>query len=246
MPPLTLDAFQNEFDKAVEIGRVTWQVLGFYGSNGKVYPFGTDTKVLSTVFESLAAPLIVNIADGFGYTVESSPQTVYPDFTLTLLGMERNRIAVDVKTTYRKKPSSPLVYTLGSYTSFIRNGTKNIRYPYAQYSQHWVLGFVYTRSIGVASKSHSGAAPISSLSCPYKDVNYFIQEKSRIAGVRPASGNTANIGSLRSADFEDFRQGRGPFAKLGPEVFEEYWRNYRSGAERTYSSLQEFLDWKKE
>lgn len=244
MPSLTLDAFRKEFYQAVNIGKVTWQVLGFYGSNRKIYPFGTDTKVISTVFESLAAPLISDIARGFGYKVESSPQTVYPDFTLTLPGMKGYRIAVDVKTTYRKKPSSQLVYTLGSYTSFIRNGTKNIRYPYAQYSQHWILGFVYSRSVGVASKSITGAAPISSLSCPYRDVDYFIQEKFRIAGVRPASGNTANIGSLRSADFEDFRQGRGPFAKLGPDVFEEYWRNYESGVGRPYSSLQEFLDWK--
>ena len=126
------------------------------------------------------------------------------------------------------------MYTLGSYTSFIRNGTKNIRYPYAQYSQHWVLGFVYTRSIGVASKSHSGAAPISSLSCPYKDVNYFIQEE--IPNRRgPASERQHR--EYRLLEERGFR-GLSPrtgvrFAKLGPEVFEEYWRNYRSGAERT-------------
>src|SRR5688500_5689984 len=115
LPRLTLDVFRSEFDKAVKVGEVTWQVIGFYGSNGKVYPFGTDTKVLSTVFESLSAPLIVEIAGRYGYTVESSPQTVYPDFTLTHAGEKKNRIAIDVKTTYRKSKSSPLVYTLGSY-----------------------------------------------------------------------------------------------------------------------------------
>ena len=245
MPLLTLDVFQNEFDTAVAVGKETWEVFGFHGSNGKVYPFGTDSKVLSTVFESLAAPLIVEIASRFGYTVESAPQTIYPDFTLTPPGMEMNRIAVDVKTTYRRK-SSRFVYTLGSYTSFIRNGTKNILYPYTEYSQHWILGFAYSRSSGVASKSHTGDAPTSSLSCPYEDVDYFIQEKFRIGGVRPASGNTTNIGSLISPDFEDFRQGRGPFAELGPEVFEEYWRHYTPGEGRTYASIQEFLNWMKE
>jgi hypothetical protein len=241
---LQLNDFREQFDKAVQAGKVTWQVIGFYGADGKVYPFGTDTKVLSTVFEALAAPIIVDIAGRSGYTVESSPQTVYPDFTLNPAGQSGRRIAVDIKTTYRKSSSAPLVYTLGSYTSFLRNGTKNILHPYSQYDEHWVIGFVYNRRVGVSSKSHVGDAPVSSLECPYEDVSYFIQDKFRIAGLRPASGNTANIGSLVSANLDDFKEGRGPFAKHGKEVFEGYWRHYTSGAGREYQSVEQFLQWK--
>jgi hypothetical protein len=60
---LTIDQFRNEFDKKViELG-ITWEAKGFYASDGRVHPFGTDTKVLSTVFESFCAPLILNIAN---------------------------------------------------------------------------------------------------------------------------------------------------------------------------------------
>lgn len=222
---LSLNQFRKEFDEKVIKQGITWEAKGFYASNGQIYPFGTDTKVLSTVFEAFCAPIILEIANKHDYVVTFAKQTIYPDFTLTPKGKSSERIAIDVKTTYQEGNRN-IVFTLGSYTSFLRNGTKNISFPYDQYSSHWIIGFVYERCSGISSKVHE-IRKIEDLICPYQNVRYFIQEKYKIAGRKPGSGNTTNIGSFPTKDIEDLRQGKGPFSALGEKSFEEYWRKYR-------------------
>lgn len=233
----------SAFADAVKQAGTTFLARGLLDDGDLVFPLGTDSKVLSTVFEMLARPLIYKIADKHGYSVEESKQTVYPDFTLLLRGQQRGKIAIDIKTTY-KKPQ--IGFTLGSYTSFLRNGTKNILYPYQDYAAHWVIGFVYARADNTSQKAVD-LKDRQKLVIPYKDVDWFVQEKHKIAGEDPGSGNTANIGSMHSIDIDDFRHGKGPFAKHGESVFKDYWANYVSGkkAVRIYSTVTEFLAWKK-
>lgn len=232
MARLTLQRFRDLFATEVSQRKITWEVIGFYAPNGAVHPFGTDTKVISTVFEALAAPIIYSIAEAHDYKVESSLQTVYPDFTLNPANGQPPRIALDIKTTYRKFTAGgklqPFRYTLGSYTSFLRSpgAAKNIAHPYTEYGDHWTLGFLYTRTPGVTAKIHSGVGVKETLACPYQNVEYFIQEKHKIVGLTPASGNTANIGSFPTNNIGELRAGRGPFAKLGKEMCDEYWRTY--------------------
>ncbi len=57
-----------------------------------------------------------------------------------------------------------------------------------------------------------------------RDITFFVQEKWRIASERPGSGNTKNIGSVTSIN--QLINGRGPFAELGEDVFDDYWMNY--------------------
>lgn len=246
MGNLTYNQFLDSFTKAVIHHKINWELVGFYAPDGRIYPFGTDTKVISTVFESLCAPLIKEIADANGYQIESAQQTVYPDFTLSPPGSQTDRIAIDIKTTYRKSPTAKFIYTLGSFTSFLRSptATKNIKYAYSQYGEHWVIGFLYTRRPGVASKVYYKVGEEKELLCPYQDVEYFVQEKYKIVGQRPASGNTANIGSFPTNDINDLREGKGPFAALGKEVCDSYWRNYaRTKADRLYANIVEFSTW---
>jgi Restriction endonuclease EcoRV len=160
------------------------------------------------------------------------------------------RIAIDIKTTYRsftpQGAVKPFRYTLGSYTSFLRSptATKNIKYPYMEYSDHWVVGFLYTRREGVPAKVYHRPDP-RQLACPYHDVAYFVQEKYKIVGESPGSGNTTNIGSLQSSNIEDFRQGGGPFAAHGKAICDDYWRSYgKTAAERTYTKVETFLAWR--
>lgn len=213
-------------------------VRGLLGFNDRLYPLGSDSKVLSTVFELLVRPALLEAAECLGMVVEESPQTVYPDFTLSLPGRSNGRIAVDVKTTYRRRAMG---FTLGSYTSFLRDGSKNIKYPYSEYGEHWVVGFVYDRVELPSRVAHPPTwddVPI----CPYTNVEWFVQEKFRIAGERPGSGNTANIGSIIASSIVPFRDGTGPFAELGEEVFRDYWAGYGVARDsRPYSSVQEFL-----
>jgi hypothetical protein len=253
---LNFTAFHRQFHDLVVARVPTWEAVGFLAPDGTVYAFGTDSKVISTVFEAIAAPIVLEIATGFGYNVESSPQTVYPDFTLTPTKAPTPvthpcRIAIDIKTTYRSFNRNGTIkqfrYTLGSYTSFLRDPTakKNIKYSYSEYTDHWVIGFLYTRRQGIPAKVYHRPDP-SKLLCPYEDVEFFVQEKFKIVGLSPGSGNTANIGSFPTNDINDLRKGKGPFADQGKDICDGYWRHFgRKASERQYVDVPGFLAWLK-
>jgi Restriction endonuclease EcoRV len=146
----------------VEIARelaspdLSFEVCGFINRKQEVFPLGSDTKVLSTVFELLCRPIVNECAERFDYkVVEPTVQNHYPDFTLHKPSEPLRKIAIDVKTTYRDREGGRFSYTLGGYTSFIREGNerKNIVFPFGDYASHWVIGFVYTRTINRKSVS---------------------------------------------------------------------------------------------
>ena len=132
-----LKGLEREFD-----------ICGVANRIGGVYPLGTDTKVLSTVFELISRPAVYSVAKSMGReVVEPDAQNHYPDFTLTRGPEDPAKLAIDVKTTYRRLGRDRFSYTLGGYTSFIRPGNerKNIVFPFDEYTDHWVIGFVYNR-----------------------------------------------------------------------------------------------------
>lgn len=90
--------------------------------------------------------------------------------------------------------------------------------------EHWIIGFVYTRNPECENVEIKRIIDAGNLQTPYMDIEYFVQEKHRIAGTVPGSGNTTNIGSIRSNNIDDFRNGTGGFPTI--EEFEEFWRNY--------------------
>jgi hypothetical protein len=233
-------------------GGHSYDIAGFINRKEEIYPLGTDTKVLSTVFELIVRPLVVAVAHEHGYTVaEPLVQNHYPDFTLVPLGASQNNpkgcIALDIKTTYRR-PGNRFGYTLGGYTSFIRVETpsKNIVFPFDSYHSHWVIGFVYTR---VAEKKAAEAKLFSVpemdlIASPYKDVAVFVQEKWRISGDAAGSGNTTNIGSIYGT-LEEFVEGKGVFESEAE--FLAYWRGYgKTAAARTYSRVVQYRAIKKD
>lgn len=193
---------ENRAFKLLKENLFDFEILGFISKTGKIYKLKTDTKVLSSLFEMLSVDFIQKLAEG-NTVIEPDKQNYYPDFTIK---SEKGNIAIDVKTTYKQKSNG---FTLGSYTSFLRNNTKNIVFPYDSYIKHYVLGFIYERDV-------SGETP-------YKNVEVFFQEKWKIAGKRPGSGNTKNIGSIKG-DIDTFKNPIPVFASC--KEFEEYWRNY--------------------
>ena len=179
-----------------------FNILGFVSESGKIYKLKTDTKVLSALFEILSEEFVEKLAEGYE-VIQPDKQNYYPDFTIKT---PKGNIAIDVKTTYKQTKNS---FTLGSYTSFLRNNTKNIVFPYDTYTDHYVLGFIYERS------------PLEPT--PYKNVEVFFQEKWKIAGKRPGSGNTKNIGSIKST-IEFFKNPEPIFESN--QAFETYWREF--------------------
>ncbi|MFQ5639309.1 MAG: type II restriction endonuclease [bacterium] len=208
-----------------------WGLVGILTKHSKVYTLSYDSKILSGIFEIFCEPIVANIAEKYGMQLEKSSQTAYPDFTLFKDSQPKEKIAVEVKSTYRKYNKNGRVktfkFTLGSYRSFLRDphGRKGILYPYSDYIEHWVIGFLYTRNPECKITEIRQVIEASQLQSPFADIEYFVQKKYKIAGKTPGSGNTTNIGSISSNNINDFKEGKLGFSSK--REFEEYWRNYK-------------------
>lgn len=237
-------AFQQKLDDKVH----DYAISGMVAQDGTVYPLGSDTKVLSTIFELFTRPFMLEIAAENGLQlIEPIAQNHYPDFTLCSDRGAMGKIAVDVKTTYVTNPSDPFGFTLGGYTSFIRdgNGTKNIAFPFHHYAEHWVVGYVYERIAAKQAAQHATYRldQLKKIPLAYQGVRVFVQEKWRIASDKAGSGNTTNIGSIRGR-IDDFLAGNGPFQS--EEEFLHYWKNYgtTAAARLNFKNILGYRDWR--
>ncbi|QAR70235.1 restriction endonuclease (plasmid) [Leuconostoc mesenteroides] len=228
------------------------QLIGFTNRRGDIFPFGTDSKIIGRLFEILSKAMIEEVADEMNLKVhESEQQNSYPDFWLSdEKNPDRDRIAIDIKSTYRKFTKNSEVkkfnFTLGSYASFIRNGTKNINGNYSMYSGHLIIGFLYTRNL-VATNKVTSFNNVSNFIAPFNDIEVFVSEKHMIASDKPGSGNTENIATIKSNKISDFENEIGPFSIMGEEVFEDYWINHPRYLQqpKNYTNLPDYISWKK-
>lgn len=223
------DSFYAEIRKLYP-DSLEWGLVGILTKHSKVYTLSFDSKILSGIFEIFCEPFVVSIAEKHRLILEKSKQTQYPDFTLYKKSNPIEKIAIEVKSTYRKFNKDGSVkkfkFTLGSYRSFLRDpkGEKGILYPYSHYTEHWVIGFLYTRNPECKLTEIRQVIEASQLQSPFTDIEFSVQEKYKIAGRTPGSGNTTNIGSIASNKIEDFRKGKLGFSSK--EEFDNYWRNF--------------------
>lgn len=232
-------------DAAFATVGVKWHIKGVLDSKKKLYTISNDTKLISKVFELVSMPIITKAVEPYVKSWEiEERQTVYPDLTLILHGPLPNKIAIDIKSTYRKGTIAG--FTLGSYTAYMRPPfTKNIRYPYREYIEHWIVGFIYDRVADVRPEIVD-VELMNKVTPPVENVEVIIWQKWQVASDRLGSGNTANMGSVRS--LEALRKGQGIFTQFGDkgkDVFEDYWRNFDWKQPRKYTELSGYLAWKK-
>lgn len=229
----------------------TWSMLGFINYDEDIWAFGSDSKIIGRLFEIVVTPYLQKVAKSLDCTLhESEQQTVYPDFWLEK--PDGRLIAIDIKSTYRhfnkSGNQSAFNFTLGAYSSFLRDGSKNISAPYSQFDGHIVIGFLYTRN-SKATIGISNLKKLSSLEPAYKDVEIFVQEKYKIGGQKKGSGNTNNIGTIKSLTMDAFSNGQSYFTDLGNDVFEDYWRHYplykddNAKKNSLYTDLPSYFDW---
>lgn len=196
--------------------------------------------------------MFVEFSEAHELQIELCPyQNFYPDLTFTHLA-SGNRFAVDIKSTYRENNTKVNGMTLGAFTGYFRNrdSNKNTLYPYNQYAAHFVLGVIYTKCEDVADeRKQFSLADLARIPSVIKNFHFFAQPKFRIATARPGSGNTKNIGSV--VNIEALVSGRGPFASLGEEVYDDYWMFYLTrdmaeavGVKRPYTNLKTYLEYK--
>lgn len=229
-----------------------WQLVGIVNKDHEVFTFGNDSKIVGRAFEVVATSYIKELAAALGYAFrESTSQTVYPDFILEK--PDGARIAIDVKSTYRRmtgggKTIGKFNFTLGSFTSYLRNGTKNIDGHYSDYEAHYVLAFLYSRTdrFDTVKVPMSG---IDQIPDAFDQVEVMFMEKHRIGGDKKGSGNTDNIATISANHVEPFNHGYGPFAVLGNDVYEHYWRHYprytssQATKDSLYTDLPSYLEW---
>lgn len=233
-----------------------WTVRGFVDIFKNIYTISTDTKLVSKVLELHLFPHFLAFAEKNGYDLElATYQNWYPDLTFITKTDPRIKFAVDLKTTYRdeENPGFCNGFTLGSHGEYFidRASAKNIQYPYNEYSGHFCLGIIYSRSIlDKNEETHIYSMDeLESIPAVISDFLFFAEEKWKIASDKGGSGNTANIGSIQR--IEDIVNGNGVFAKAGEALFDDYWANFGkieilvNGERKKLSSFKDYLQYRR-
>lgn len=240
----------DEFKKVITTEDNEWVVKGFIDIYKNIYTISLDTKVISKIIELILFPSILKFASEHNYKVlPAQHQNHYPD--ITLITEDDEKIAVDLKSTYYKNKNSVNGFTLGSFTGYFRNrtSTKNILFPYNDYSAHFVLGVIYRRSKQEVNEYKKYTIDdLDSITSVANDFTFLLQEKWKLATDKPGSGNTKNIGSVKNID--KLINGKGSFSNRSEEVFDNYWMNYYTkdmaraiDSKPPYTNLQEYDEW---
>jgi len=228
-----------------------WVVKGFIDIYKNIYTISIDTKVVSKIIELMLFPTIAKFArDNNLEIILAEYQNHYPDITF-IDRADGKAFAVDVKSTYRTNDEKVNGFTLGAFTGYFRNrkSTKNITKPYNDYEAHFIVGVIYTQHQDkIEEEKIYTINDLQDIISVVSDFDFLVQEKYKIASSRTGSGNTKNIGSI--TDIDKLKNGKGPFTKLGIEIFDDYWMYYLTKDMSEdgivpYSNLKEYAEYKK-
>lgn len=253
-----LTEFSKELTNYVSDKVGDWKVKGFIDIEKSVYTISSDTKIISKILEIQLFPKFLEFADKNGYEIQlAEMQNWYPDLSFVNKVDPKIKFAVDIKTTYRLDEYTGFCngFTLGSHGEYFRKrtSTKNIQFPYAEYTSHICLGILYTRALStdIDETKILKLDELDKITSVIKDLVFFAEEKWKISSDKGGSGNTANIGSIQYID--DIINGNGVFKNLGEKIFDEYWINQgvlkvpdpnKVGNFKKLTKLTEFLEFK--
>ena len=253
-----LKVFAEELTQYVSTNSGEWSIKGFIDIDKNIYTISSDSKIVSKILEIQLFPKFKEFAKENGYyIVLAEKQNWYPDLSFVNIANPSIKFAVDIKTTYRLENYSGFCngFTLGSHGEYFRKrtSTKNIQFPYADYTGHLCLGVLYTRAIStdIDETEILELSKLEKITSVIKDLVFFTEEKWKISSDKGGSGNTANIGSIHF--IEDLLKGNGVFTNLGESIFDEYWINQgvlqvpdkkKEGNFKKLTMLSEFLDFK--
>ncbi len=143
-----LDKFADRLEKYVSTDNGDWSIKGFIDVYKNVYTISSDTKIVSKILEIHIFPQILQFAESIDYKIIlAEKQNWCPDLTFVHKKNENVKFAVDIKTTFRRNDKTA-GFTLGSHGGYFkeRDKDKNIQFPYNQYTGHFCLGVIYTRT----------------------------------------------------------------------------------------------------
>lgn len=247
----SLSAYFDEFKQTLATDTGDWAVKGFIDVYRRIYAISVDTKVVSKIIELILFPIISRFSAEHGYKmVLSEHQNHYPD--ISFIAPDKTKIALDIKSTYRLNTETVNGFTLGAFTGYFRQrkSDKNITFPYEQYAGHLVLGIIYSRTDKVIDERETYTLDaLQDIVSVVRDFTFLLQEKWKIAGDKPGSGNTKNIGSVKN--IKSLIKGGGMFNSYGKKIFDDYWMNYLTkdmartiDSEVPYRNIDEYLKWR--
>ncbi|OQA90667.1 MAG: Type-2 restriction enzyme EcoRV [Elusimicrobia bacterium ADurb.Bin231] len=241
-----------DFRKILSTPTGDWSVKGFIDIAKNIYTISVDTKVISKIIELMMFPILQKFAKENKFQmIFCAEQNHYPD--VTFITKDKKKIALDLKSTYRKNFETVSGFTLGAFTGYFRyrDSNKNITFPYDQYEKHYILGIIYTQQEELIDENKVYSIDdLEDILSVVKDFDFIVQEKYKIAKDRPGSGNTKNIGSC--VKICELKEGTGPFSTLGVKVFDDYWINYMTLEmarnaklkNQPYSNLKQYLKYR--
>lgn len=226
----SLQDFAKTLTEYVSTNSGDWSIKGFIDIEKNIYTISSDTKIISKILEIQLFPKFKEFAEENGYDIIlAEKQNWYPDLSFVKKNDNSIKFAVDIKTTYRLEnyPGFCNGFTLGSHGEYfrVRTSSKNIQFPYSEYTAHLCLGILYTRakSSSIDETKVLEISKLDKISSVVTDLFFFAEEKWKISSDKGGSGNTANIGSI---DYiKDMLKGNGVFKNLGEKGFDDYWMN---------------------
>src|SRR3989339_1925817 len=103
----------EDFRKVLTTPSGDWSVKGFIDIAKNIYTISVDTKVVSKIIELMMFPVIQKFANENNYQmIFSAEQNHYPD--VTFVTPKKEKIALDLKSTYRKGNGDVSGFTLGA------------------------------------------------------------------------------------------------------------------------------------
>jgi len=198
-----IENFRKDFTRI--LNRETHEIDISIRMGSRCIAVGHDSKLVSKILESFVILALIEYCNSCNIEFrENDIQNKYPDFVIFY---DNRPIAIDIKTSYLIKQNTIGGFTLGAYSGYFRDrkSVKNTLYPYDDYVSNLCICIIYNRTNDGVNVRHC-----------------LIQPKWMIASKRAGSGNTKNIGSIKSVD--DMLNGKSVFASKTD--FEEYWMNY--------------------
>lgn len=189
-----------------------WTTKGFIDEGGKVHDLPEIPQVITGIFQEVAKhKLKPFLRHPYGCELIQGGAREYPEITAFGGKLGQETIAIDIKTTRRISRNRISGFSIGSYAGYFLHPERKLpgcKFPYGEFKEHWVIGFIYTWSPEVDSLHM------------VSDIEVIVNEKWKIASKSTATGTTFAISSVR--DLNRLKAGKGDFDS--PEQFETFWR----------------------
>lgn len=178
-----------------------WKIKGMINEDGNLYPIPPIPQVISGIFQEITKHKVKKfMKEKYRCEIVQGGPREYPEMTLTK-GMFGNRkIAIDIKTVRRISENRISGFTIGSFAGYFLYPEKKMRgckFPYREFDEHWIIGFIYTWDPNVDSLYM------------VSEIEVIVQPKWKIASKSTGTGTTFAIGSIK--DIEKLRKGEGVF-----------------------------------